>query len=189
MAAVATASHDVASANTTGMTSAEQQRRYRQVVGHFATGVAVVTAHGSDGPSGLTANALCSLSLHPLLLLVCLDNTARTLPTIRATRRFAVNVLDHDQHALSGAFASKRPEAEKFAGVEHHLEHGAPVLDGALAWLVCDLHEEHPGGDHTIAIGSVVDMHHRSGGTPLVWYRGDYWTVTGERPAEARLPN
>ncbi len=171
------------------MTSAEEQRRYRQVIGHFASGVAVITAHGPQGPGGLTANALCSLSLDPLLLLVCFDNTARTLPMIRASRRFAVNVLEHGQHELSGVFASKRPEAEKFTGVSHRLEHGVPILDDALAWLVCDLREEHPGGDHTIGIGTVAHMGDRRGGDPLVWYRGNYGTVTIEQRAEARLPN
>ncbi len=183
------ASRDGASANKHAMTSAEVQRRYRQVIGHFATGVAIITAHGPDGPSGLTANALCSLALEPLLLLVCVDNTARTLPVIRRSGCFAVNVLDHEQHVLSGLFASKRPEAEKFAETEHHLERGVPVLDGALAWLVCDLREEHSGGDHTIAIGAVIDMHERTAGAPLIWYRGDYGTITGLHPAEARLPN
>jgi len=171
------------------MTSAEEQRRYREVIGHFASGVAVITAQGPNGPGGLTANALCSLSLDPLLLLVCFDNTARTLPMIRDTRRFAINILTREQHALSGVFASKRPESEKFADVAHHLEHGVPVLDRTLAWLVCDLQEEHPGGDHTIGIGAVTAMHQSIADDPLVWYRGDYWTVTDEHRAEARLPN
>ncbi len=171
------------------MATTEEQRDYRRVVGHFATGVAVVTAHGPDGPGGLTANALCSLSLDPLLLLVCFDNAARTLPIIRSSGRFAVNVLDHEQHALSGLFASKRPEREKFDGVAYRLEHGAPILDGALAWLVCDLREEHAAGDHTIGIGAVAHLHHRADGDPLVWYQGNYGTFTSEQRAEARLPN
>lgn len=159
------------------------------MIGHFATGVAVVTAHGSGGPGGLTANALCSLSLDPLLVLVCFDNSARTLPLIRESGRFAVNILRHEQHALSGVFASKRPETEKFDGVPYSLREGVPVLDEALAWLACELREEHPGGDHTIAIGAVTEMHHRAHGDPLVWYRGRYGTLTTEAPAEARLPN
>ncbi len=165
------------------------QQRFREVIGHFATGVAVITAQGSHGPGGLTANALCSLSLDPLLLLVCLDNQARTLPMIRGSRRFAVNVLRHEQHQLSGVFASKRPEHEKFDGVPHTLRDGVPVLDEALAWLLCDLREEHSGGDHTIAVGAVSQMHQDSGGVPLVWYRGRYGSLTHEVPAEAQLPN
>lgn len=166
-----------------------EQARYRQVIGHFATGVAVVTALGPDGPSGLTANSLCSVSLQPLLLLVCLARGSRTLPCLRSAGRFAVNVLEHEQHGLSGVFASKRAEPAKFDGVPHSIRDGAPVLDGALAWLVCDLREEHAGGDHVIAIGEVRTMHHAAERRPLVWYRGDYGTFADARPAEVRLPS
>jgi flavin reductase (DIM6/NTAB) family NADH-FMN oxidoreductase RutF len=168
--------------------SRDEERRYRQTIGHFATGVAIVTAHSPDGPVGMTANALCSLSLAPPLLLVCFERSARTLPFIEAAGRFAVNILRHEQHALSGTFASKRPEHEKFDGVRWRSHAGAPVLQDALAWLTCDLHQTHGGGDHTICIGAVTDMQHEQG-RPLVWYRGSYGTLADEAPAEARLPN
>jgi 3-hydroxy-9,10-secoandrosta-1,3,5(10)-triene-9,17-dione monooxygenase reductase component len=171
------------------ISSADEQRHFRQVIAHFPTGVAVITAQGPDGPGGLTANALCSLSLDPLLLLVCFDKTARTLPIIRGAGRFAVNVLRHEQHALSRVFASKRPERNKFDGVPYTVRHGVPILDQALAWLVCDLRDEHPGGDHTIGIGAVTEMHHHTAGEPLVLFRGSYGTVLVEGRAEARLPN
>lgn len=169
--------------------TAEAQRRYRETIAHFTTGVAIVTASGKDGPAGMTANALSSLSLDPLLLLVCFERSARTLPLVRESQRFAVNVLCHEQHALSGVFASKRVEREKFAGVPWRLHEGAPVLEEALAWLVCELRETHAGGDHTICVGEVIDMHHSPEGRPLVWYRGRYGTVNDEVPAEAQLPN
>jgi flavin reductase (DIM6/NTAB) family NADH-FMN oxidoreductase RutF len=169
------------------MTAAVDARGYRETIGHFATGVAIVTAHGSEGPAGMTANALCSLSLEPMLLLVCFDRAARTLPPVRESGRFAVNVLRHEQHALSGVFASKRAEAEKFNGVPWHLREGAPVLDGALAWLTCELREVLPGGDHTVCIGAVGDGDFDPTGRPLVWYRGSYGTLGHETPAEARL--
>jgi flavin reductase (DIM6/NTAB) family NADH-FMN oxidoreductase RutF len=158
-------------------TEADRQR-YRAVMGHFTTGVAVVTAEGPEGAVGITTNALTSLSLDPLLVLVCFDNTARTLPVVRETRRFAVNVLRDGQESLSGQFASKLPVPEKFEDVPHSLEHGAPVIDGVLAWLVCDLENLLPGGDHTIGVGSVVAMGHGEG-APLVWYRGAYTTLPG----------
>jgi flavin reductase (DIM6/NTAB) family NADH-FMN oxidoreductase RutF len=176
------------------------RQRYREAIGHFATGVAVVTAYGEQGadgegarvgepgPAGMTANALCSLSLDPLLLLVCFARSARTLPLVQTSGRFAVNILRHEQHALSGVFASKLGEREKFAGVPWRLHEGAPVLEEALAWLVCELQETHAGGDHTICVGTVVDMHHGPG-RPLVWYQGRYGTLADEEPAEARLPN
>jgi flavin reductase (DIM6/NTAB) family NADH-FMN oxidoreductase RutF len=169
------------------MTAPVDARGYRETIGHFATGVAIVTAHGSEGPAGMTANALCSLSLEPMLLLVCFDRSARTLPPVRESGRFAVNVLRHEQHALSGVFASKRAEAEKFNGVPWRLHEGAPVLDGALAWLTCELQEVLPGGDHTVCIGAVSDGDFDPAGRPLVWYRGRYGTLGDEAPAEARL--
>jgi flavin reductase (DIM6/NTAB) family NADH-FMN oxidoreductase RutF len=171
------------------MPTSADERHYRRVISHFATGVAVVTGNGPDGPGGLTVNALCSLSLDPLLVLVCFENTARTLPIIRGAGRFAVNILRHEQHALSGVFASKRPEHKKFDGVAYRLRQDMPVLDDALAWLICDLREEHAGGDHTIGIGAVSEMHHHREGEPLIWYRGNYGTLRWEGHAEARLPN
>ena len=145
---------------------------YRDAIGHFATGVCVVTC---QGPSGLTTNAVTSLSLEPLLLLVCFDNDSRTLPAVRSAGRFAVNVLARDQEDLARVFASKRLPAEKFADVTHETAHGVPVLDGALAWIACDLQELLPGGDHTIGIGAVThawaDPEPRA---PLIFFEGSY---------------
>jgi flavin reductase (DIM6/NTAB) family NADH-FMN oxidoreductase RutF len=148
--------------------------RYRQVIGHFATGVAIVTCNGPDGPTGLTTNAITSVSLEPLLLLVCFDNTSRTLPAVRSARRFAVNILRAGQDELARVFASKRVAREKFDAVTHMDAHGVPILDGALAWLACDLTELHTAGDHTIGIGAVTHMDADPGGEALVWFRGDY---------------
>ncbi len=155
----------------------ERQRRYRAVIGHFATGVSVITGQGPGGPGGMTANAVCSLSLEPLLLLVCFENSARTLPIVRDDRRFAVNVLASDQRPLSRVFASKRTEAAKFEAVAYELRDGLPILAGALAWLACDLRELVPAGDHTIAIGAVTEMSHTTARDPLLWYRGEYRTL------------
>jgi flavin reductase (DIM6/NTAB) family NADH-FMN oxidoreductase RutF len=129
----------------------------------------------------MTTNALCSLSLDPLLVLVCFDNAARTLPVVRETQRFGVNVLRAEHHGLSGQFASKLPLDRKFDAVSYSLEHGAPVLEDALAWLVCDLRELLPGGDHTIGIGAVRAMGHGQG-EPLVWYRGGYTSLRESPP-------
>jgi 3-hydroxy-9,10-secoandrosta-1,3,5(10)-triene-9,17-dione monooxygenase reductase component len=147
---------------------------FRAVMGRFATGVAVVTATGPDGPTGMTANAVCSLSLDPLLLLVCFANGARTLRVVRETERFGVNVLEAGQESLARRFASKLPEAEKFAGVEHAVHDGIPVLEDALAWVGCTLDRLVPGGDHTIGIGAVRAAETGAGNDPLVWFRGGY---------------
>jgi flavin reductase (DIM6/NTAB) family NADH-FMN oxidoreductase RutF len=154
--------------------TSDDVRRFRGLFSHFPTGVAVVTANGERGPVGLTANAVCSLSLDPLLVVVCFDNAARTLPVVRDEGRFGLNLLRADQGGLSRLFASKLPEHEKFDEVPHRYEDGLPVIDGVLAWLTCDLRELHPGGDHTIGVGAVRAMADEAHGDPLVWYRGDY---------------
>lgn len=146
---------------------------YRTAIGHFPTGVTVVTSTGRNGPSGLTANAVCSLSLEPLLMLVCLDTGSRTLEAIRHSRRVAVNVLARHQEGLAAAFASKAPEGEKFAAVDHSLVDGVPVLDGAVAWLTGRLRELLPGGDHVIGLAAVERVG-APGGEPLVYFRGGY---------------
>ena len=149
---------------------------FREVFGRFATGVAVITSTGASSAGGMTANALCSLSLDPLLALVCFENSARTLPIVRESGRFAVNVLAAGQEHLAGVFASKLPEAEKLDTVAHRLEHGVPVIDGALAWAVCELQELIAGGDHTIAIGRVSSLG-LGAGEPLLWFSGRYHTL------------
>ncbi len=153
---------------------------FREVFGRFATGVAVITSAGPAGIGGMTANALCSLSLEPLLMLVCFENEARTLPIVSEAGRFGVNVLSSEQEDLAGVFASKLPEAEKLEGVPHKFRGGVPIIDGTLAWSVCELRELIAGGDHTIAIGKVIQMG-LGRGRPLLFYAGRYhpWPTTG----------
>jgi flavin reductase (DIM6/NTAB) family NADH-FMN oxidoreductase RutF len=152
--------------------------RFRAVMGHFATGVAVVTATSDAGPVGMTVNAVCSLSLEPVLLLVCFDRTARTFPVVRDTRRFGVNVLAGGQEHLARLFASKMPEREKFAEVAHTVHDGIPVIEGTLAWVGCRLEQLVPGGDHEIGIGAVetAEIGDNDDAEPLIWYRGAYRT-------------
>jgi flavin reductase (DIM6/NTAB) family NADH-FMN oxidoreductase RutF len=148
--------------------------RFRAVIGHFPTGVTIVTCRGPDGPAGLTTNAVTAVSLDPVLLLVCFDRRSRTLAAVRRSRRFAVNVLRAGQDELARVFASKRVAAEKFESVTHTIQHGVPVLDDALAWIACDLRDEHDGGDHVIAVGRVTQMDADPTGDPLVFFRGSY---------------
>lgn len=155
------------------MPSTPDIAEYRRAIGHFATGVTVVTSIGSDGPVGLTANAVCSLSLEPLLMIVCLDRGSRTLNAVRASERLAVNVLAHDQQRLATTFAGKAPEGEKFADVPHQDIDGVPVIDGVVAWLTGDLRELLPGGDHVIGVAQVTSVG-GPGGDPLIYFRGAY---------------
>jgi 3-hydroxy-9,10-secoandrosta-1,3,5(10)-triene-9,17-dione monooxygenase reductase component len=149
---------------------------FREVFGRFATGVAVVTSAAAAASGGMTANAVCSLSLDPLLALVCFENNARTLGIVREAGRFGVNVLSADQEEVAEVFASKVPESEKLDGVAHRYVEGVPIIDGALSWLVCSLQDLIAGGDHTIAIGEVVAMG-LGDGDPLLWYAGRYHEV------------
>ncbi len=156
------------------MTSIDESE-FRRLLGHFVTGVTVVAARdpAADEPHGLTLNALCSASLDPPLIVVCVDRTSVTHGLIELAGAFSVNILADTQERLSRRFAA--PElAEKFAGVAWREEvTGAPVLEDALAWLDCELRDTHPVGDHTIFIGEVVAGDAREHG-PLVYYRGGY---------------
>ena len=158
------------------MASVPDPELFREAFGRFATGVAVITSATTGASGGMTANALCSLSLDPLLALVCFENNARTLPIVRDSGRFGVNVLAAHQEDVARAFASKMPEWEKLEGVAHRFEDGVPIIDGALSWVVCSLRQLIAGGDHTIAIGEVVAMG-LGEGEPLLWYGGQYHDV------------
>jgi flavin reductase (DIM6/NTAB) family NADH-FMN oxidoreductase RutF len=157
-------------------------RAFRDVCSRFVTGVAVVTSFGADGPSGMTANALTSLSLEPPLVVVCFDRTARTLAAVEHSRRLGIQFLAHDQEPIAARFASKLPEVEKFDGLEWSDRNGAPALTGALAGLTCEVRELVPGGDHLIAIAEVIDLWHADG-DPLVFFGGGYWRLTEPEPA------
>jgi flavin reductase (DIM6/NTAB) family NADH-FMN oxidoreductase RutF len=155
------------------MPSRPELELFREVFGRFVTGVAVITSAGPGGIGGMTANALCSLSLDPLLALVCFENEARTLPIVRDAGRFGVNVLNEHQADVAEVFASKLPEEEKLQVVDHRVVGGVPIIEGAIAWATCDLRELLAGGDHTIAIGEVRELG-LGDGEPLLWYGGRY---------------
>jgi flavin reductase (DIM6/NTAB) family NADH-FMN oxidoreductase RutF len=159
-----------------------EPRAFRDVCGRFVTGVCVVTSFGADGPSGMTANAVTSLSLEPPLMIVCFDRTSRTLAAVEHSRRLAIQFLAHDQELVASSFASKLPESEKFELVEWSDRSGVPVLAGCVAGLGCEVRELAPGGDHLFAIAEVVDVW-TSEGDPLVFFRGDYWTLSEREPA------
>ena len=161
----------------------------RAAMGHFATGVAVVTAADAAGRLlGTTANAISSLSLDPPLVLACLRHESETLGAVRETDRFAVNVLGADQRELSDRFA-RRTGGDTWAGVAHRRLDGVPVLDGALATVECDVHEIAGGGDHAIVIGRVVAVTHPDDhAEPLLFYRGGYAGPLGTEPPPPAPP-
>jgi 3-hydroxy-9,10-secoandrosta-1,3,5(10)-triene-9,17-dione monooxygenase reductase component len=145
----------------------------REVLGHFASGVAVVTARGPDGPLGFTCQSFASLSLDPPLVSFAPARSSTTWPRIREVGAFCVNVLADDHERLSANFA--RSGVDKFAGVDWRPgPTGAPVLAGVSAWIDCELWNEYDGGDHTIAVGRVLDLGADAARLPLLFYRGRY---------------
>jgi len=159
---------------------------FRDACSRFATGVCVVTSFGAGEPSGMTANAVASLSLEPPLMVVCFDRTARTLGAVEHSRRFGIHFLAHDQEEAAARFASKLSEPEKFEGVEWTERSGVPALAGCLAGMACELRDLLPGGDHLIGLGEVVDLW-TGAGEPLLFFRGDYWALSGREPAPAEV--
>ena len=152
---------------------------FRRVLGHFATGVTVVsTCDGDARPTGLTVSAFCSLSLDPPLILVCVDHKSQTYPALREGGRFAVNMLGTQHQALSQRFASTR--LDKFDGIGFHLSPlGLPLIDDALATLECVVVSSHVEGDHTIFVGR-VERAGAGAGEPLLYYRGQYQRLSGD---------
>src|SRR6266576_3040868 len=133
---------------------------FRQVMGQFATGVTVVTTCGQGKPAGITVNAFCSVSLDPPLVLVCIDLLSHTLPAIRDSGSFAVNILTDEQEYLSRCFAGSTQERyEHFCHTDFHTAAtGAPIIDGTLAFIDARVVAEYPGGDHVIFLGQVAAM-------------------------------
>jgi flavin reductase (DIM6/NTAB) family NADH-FMN oxidoreductase RutF len=153
---------------------------FRRAMSHLPTGVTVVTALGDGGPSGLTANAVLSLSLDPPLMLAALDRGSRTLRTVEEAGRFGVNVLAADQAELARSFSTKLEMEEKWDGVAWRERGGIPALDGIVVWVGCELRDVLAGGDHVIVTGAVLDVAARDG-DPLIFYRGAYMPL-GEAP-------
>ncbi|MDX6338714.1 MAG: hypothetical protein QOG05_6054 [Streptosporangiaceae bacterium] len=157
---------------------------FRHTIGHFATGVTVVTSVGIDGqPVGTTANAVSSLSLDPPLILVCFDLSSQTLEAVRVHGAFAVNVLAAPQQELSSNFA-RRGLAAAWDGVRHRPGRtGSPRLHGVLATLECTVEHCLPGGDHEIVVGRVRDVETGDADAPpLLFWRGTYAALGGDPP-------
>jgi flavin reductase (DIM6/NTAB) family NADH-FMN oxidoreductase RutF len=149
------------------------QDRFRAAMASLPTGVTVVSATGAEGPAGATANAVCSLSIEPMLMLACLDRGSRTLLAVQAADRFGISVLHEGQEAIARSFATKAPVADKWSGVAWSERDGTPAIDGALLWIACELRDVIAAGDHVIVTGSVTDLEIGTG-DPLVFHGGEY---------------
>ncbi|MYY00941.1 MULTISPECIES: flavin reductase family protein [unclassified Streptomyces] len=148
---------------------------FRQVLGHFASGVTVVTAHGPDGPAGFACQSFASLSLDPPLVAFMVARTSTTWPRIARAGAFCVNILGAGQGALCRGFAVSG--ADKFAGVGYAPAPAtaSPLLDAVPAWVDCRIQAVHTGGDHLIVVGRVEALGATEGDEgPLLFHRGTF---------------
>ncbi|MBV9193814.1 MAG: flavin reductase family protein [Solirubrobacterales bacterium] len=166
---------------TTSVTTAFTSKDFRATVGAFATGVTVITTRGEEHAYGMTANAFSSVSLDPPLVLVCVIADSEGSKHIQRNGVFAVNILHADQEPVSRFFASRdRPRGrDAFTSVPHRVSAtGSPIIQGAVAYLDCNLHAAHEAGDHEIFIGEVLELGFESEGQPLVFHGGRYKLVS-----------
>jgi len=156
---------------------------FRRALGHFATGVTVITVEREPGHvHGMTANSFASVSLDPPLISVCVDHRARLLPLLKEKQRFGVNVLKQNQQALSEFFAGIEQDdsVRKRLGISFEWQEKIPLLENVLCQLFCKLSGLHVAGDHTIVIAE-VELAKLFEGEPLLFYRGQYHCIT-EKP-------
>jgi len=146
---------------------------YRQVLGHFPTGVTVITAVNDGAPVGMAVGSFSSVSLDPPLVAFFAGNSSTSWPKIKQAGAFCVNILAEDQEGVCRRFSSKEPD--KFAGLGwSSTSSGAPLLDGVLAWIDCDIDSVIDAGDHVCVMGRVRELEVAHDGAPLIFFRGGY---------------
>jgi 3-hydroxy-9,10-secoandrosta-1,3,5(10)-triene-9,17-dione monooxygenase reductase component len=153
-------------------------KTFRQVLGHYPTGVCVVTTTEASGEkTGLAVGSFTSVSLAPPLVAFFPDKSSRTWPRIEQAGKFCVNVLAEDQQEVCRSFAARG--VDKFAGISHRVSaNGSPVIDDVIAWIDCSLHAVHEAGDHYIVLGRVHDLGVGRAAPPLLFFRGGYGTFS-----------
>jgi 3-hydroxy-9,10-secoandrosta-1,3,5(10)-triene-9,17-dione monooxygenase reductase component len=152
--------------------------RFRQVLGHFPTGVTVITATTDAGPVGLAVGSFFSVSLDPPLVAFCAGKSSTSYPKIAEAGHYCVNVLADEQEDICRVFASKGEDKFATIGWRPSPATGAPVINDVLAWIDCDIHAVHEAGDHYIVIGRVHELEVGHEGGPLVFFRGGYGRYT-----------
>jgi len=164
------------------MTSAESlmppdAASFRTVLGHFATGVTIITSMDNDEPIGVAANSFTSVSLEPPLVLFCAGSSSSTWPRIESAGKFAVNMLNEEQEDVCRVFAI--PGADRFGRIGWRPSaNGSPILHDSLAYVDCEIEATYPGGDHVIVVGRVTGPGVLSTSGPLLFYRGGYGKFT-----------
>jgi 3-hydroxy-9,10-secoandrosta-1,3,5(10)-triene-9,17-dione monooxygenase reductase component len=156
--------------------------RFRRVLGHFCTGITIITTADAAGPAGFACQSFAAVSLDPPLVLFCPKRSSATWPRIARAGHFCANVLAAGQDELAAAFGRDAGRADRFACVPWSPSaSGAPVLDGVLAWAGAAVEAVHEAGDHVVVLGRVTELGAGRGGQPLLFYRGAL-DVTAARP-------
>jgi flavin reductase (DIM6/NTAB) family NADH-FMN oxidoreductase RutF len=151
-------------------------RKFRNAMGKFATGVTVITTEMAGEVHGMTANAFMSVSLDPKLVVISIGEKAQMLDKIKHSKKFAVNILSAKQQELSMIFAGQIKEKRE---VSFDQLGGLPVLTGAIAQVACEVVNEHVEGDHTLFIGKVIDIQLEEK-EPLMFFNGKYRSLSSE---------
>lgn len=172
-------------------TAVDEQRRMRDMMARFATGVSVVAARHGPLLAGMTANAIASVSIEPPLMLASINRRSETHVAVLGGHAFAISVLAADQQWLADCFAqpTTAEKLKRFCDASwHEAETGSPILDGALAYFDCRVADRHQAGTHTVFIGEVVAAGFRDDGEPLLWYGSRYHRIAppgaGERTVD-----
>lgn len=147
--------------------------RFKQAMSQFASGVTVVTTEHDGVRYGMTVASFASLSLHPPLVIVCIEKAVKTHDAIAGAGKFGVSILTQSQADISGRFASKKID-DKFEGVDVVTTEGVPLIKGSLCMLACRVHAQLPGGDHSIFVGEVLEAEVSDAAPPLVYFRSGY---------------
>ncbi|WP_211443010.1 flavin reductase family protein [Collimonas humicola] len=163
--------------------SAIEPLRFREALGHYASGITVITSHMDGEPIGFTCQSFHSVSMSPPLVSFSVMTSSASYPKIRQAGRFAVNILSDEQARISNQFA--RRGTDKWLGIEwQESPLGNPIIVGSLHWLDCEIHAEHAAGDHLIVIGEVkaLNLQEAAATQPLLYYKGQYCNLAAHSP-------
>ncbi len=155
--------------------------RFREALGHYASGITIITSHIDDDPLGFTCQSFYSVSMNPPLVSFSVMATSASYPKIRQAGRFAVNILSGEQAEISNQFA--RRGTDKWRGVDWQISPlGNPIIPGSLHWLDCEIYAEHAAGDHMIVIGEVkaLDVQDAAANQPLLYFKGQYRNIADQ---------
>jgi 3-hydroxy-9,10-secoandrosta-1,3,5(10)-triene-9,17-dione monooxygenase reductase component len=155
---------------------------YRTIMSHYPTGVCIITSITPDGmPLGMTVGTFTAVSLDPPLIGFLPDKKSKSWPPIAETGRFCVNILAGDQEGLCRKFSGPGPD--RFSDIVHRAtQDGLPILDGAVAWIACDLYAVHEAGDHDFVLGRVKEMTAERAVSPLIFHQGTFGQVSMAMP-------